>query len=183
MRRHLLASLTAALLVSGLVAAPTSGADQGTECRGRATMTFDPGISEQPSSGIHHGREGTADCNGRVRGEQPTGPVTIEWDGRYGTQDSDTCSLGEGWGLATHTVPTADGSKSFKVVFTYRYVRHADGVVSGAFEGDYFSGTFEVEPLQGDCVGTAVTKAGVIFRGTWHEHRGGKHLVNVLFLL
>lgn len=183
MRRHLLAGLlTIGLLGPVLVAAPASGAEQGTECSGTAIVTLVPGLSEQPSSGVHNGREGKADCNGPVQGERPTGPMAIEWDGRYGTQDPDTCAKGEGWGIATHTVPTADGPKTFQVTFTFLYW-DARGSISGAFQGDYFSGTFQLEPLEGDCVSSPVTKSRLSFRGTWHEHRGAKHVVGLVFLL
>jgi hypothetical protein len=177
MRRHRFTGLlVVAFLGSVLVGAPAGGAEQqGTECSGKAIMTFTPGLSDQPSSGTHSGREGKSDCNG---------PMATEWDGRYGTQDPDMCSKGgEGWGVATHTVTTADGPQSFDAVFTFQYLAISNGLISGNFQGDYFSGTFQLKPLEGDCVSSPVTKAELTFRGTSHEQRGAKHVIGILFLV
>lgn len=175
MRRGLLVAVTtAALLSSGLVLAPSGQAQQATECTGKALFTMAPGLSETPSSGTHNGRNGTEDCNGPVQGETPTGPVAVEWDGRYGTVDPDTCSSGgEGWAVAYHYVPTANGTKVFRVIALFRYGGVSNGIVSGTFEGDYFSGTLRITmPVNGDCVSSPMTKAEMEFTGTWHEYRG-----------
>lgn len=173
--RSLLRGLVAVgLLGSVLTAAPAGQAQQATECNAKAIMTMRPGISETPSSGTHIGREGTEECNGPIQGAEPTGSVAVDWDGRYGTSDPDTCSRGgEAWGVANHYVPTKDGTKTFRVIFTAKFGGISGGLLSGTFEGDYFSGTFSVRPIEGDCVTSPITKADVTFKGTWHDYRGG----------
>ena len=70
-------------------------------------MAVSPGMSQEPTSGTHAGREGTEHCTGALNGADPAADPTLEWDGRYGTADPDTCaSGGEGWGVAYHTVAT-----------------------------------------------------------------------------
>jgi hypothetical protein len=138
-------------------------------------MRLRPGISETPSAGTAYGREGVQECNGPVLGEQPTGEIGHDFDGRYGTDGPDTCSRGgEGWGVANHYVPTKNGTKTFRNIFTYKFGGVSGGIVSGTFEGDYFSGTFSIRPLEGDCVTSPVTKADLTVKGTWHEYRGSK---------
>jgi hypothetical protein len=160
------------IMASVFTAAPAQGAQQGTECNATAILTFTPGLSETPTSGTHTGRDGTEECNGPIQGEQPTGPVTVDFDGRYGTRDPDTCSGGgEGWGVANHYVPTKDGTKTFRVIFTVKFGGIAGSLVSGTFDGDYYSGSFTFRPLQGDCINSPVTKAELKFKGTWHEYR------------
>ena len=174
-RRLPVALVTLGLLCPVLVVAPPSQAQQATECTGRTTMRLVPGMSESPSSGTFNGREGTHECNGPILGEQETGTSGHEMDGRYGTNDPDTCSRGgEGWGVAYHYVPTKNGTKTFRNIFTMEFGGISGGIVSGTFEGDYFSGTFSFKPLEGDCVTSPVTKADVAFKGTWHEYRGSK---------
>jgi hypothetical protein len=176
MRRHRFAGLLAVTcLGSVLVSAPAGAEQQGTDCRGKAIMTFTPGLSDTPSSGTHSGSEGKSDCNG---------PMATEWYGRYGTQDPDTCSKGgEGWGVATQTAPSVKGPENFDAVFTFQYLAISNGLISGSFQGDYFSGTFQLRPLEGDCVNSPVTKSELTFQGTWHEQRGAKHVIGILFLV
>jgi hypothetical protein len=180
MRRHRFAGLLAVGFVgSVLMTTPASSAQKkGPECTGRAVMTFTPGLSEEPTSGTHSGRDGEADCQGQV--DRPLGPMATAWEGRFGTQDPDTCAKGgEGWGMATQTLGSADD----EAVFTFQYFAMAKGVISGVFQGDYFSGTFQLKPLEGDCVSSPVTKAELTFQGHWHEQRGAKHVAGVLLLL
>jgi hypothetical protein len=177
MRRGLLTSVTtAALFSSVLLVAPAGQAQQATECTGKAVFTMTPGLSETPSSGTHNGRNGTEDCNGPLQGENPTGPIAVEWDGRYGTADPDTCSSGgEGWAVAYHYVPTANGTKIVRVIALIKYGGVSNGVLSGTFEGDYFSGTLRItKPVEGDCLTSPMTKTELTWAGTWHEYRGDK---------
>lgn len=142
-----------------------------TECTGTAEMAVSPGMSREPTSGIIRARNGTEHCTGAVNGADPTGDPAVEWDGRYGTRDGSTCaSGGEGWGVAYHTVKTKDGPKVFRNVFTITYGGLQNGLISGTFRGDYFSGTFTFRPLDGDCVTAPMTKVEARFRGTWHDY-------------
>lgn len=164
--------LAVGLLTAVLSTAPVSGAQQPTECNTTTVLNFRPGLSETPGSGTYNAREGTEECNGPIQGEQPTGPVSVDLDGRYGTSDPDTCSEGgEAWGVAKHNVPTKDGTKTFTVIYTVKFGGISGGLVSGTFNGDYFSGTFTFRPVQGDCISAPVTKAELKFKGTWHEYR------------
>lgn len=173
MSRRLFVTLTAlAFLSSGFIFAPSIQASPGTECTGTAEMTMTPGISEKGTSGTQFARNGTEKCNGPLNGSRPTGDPTVEWEGRYGTKDPDTCSSGgEGWAVSYHTLPTENGTKVVRNIFTFTFGGLSDGIVSGVFKGDYFSGTFEFRPLEGDCVTRPLTKAALTFKGTWHEYR------------
>jgi hypothetical protein len=169
---------------SGLVAVPAgvaSGGLQGqTVCsngESRETISFTPGVSETPAAGswFSSGDSGTEQCTGPVLGYEPTGPVTIRHNGgRFGTDDPDVCSTGgEGWGVATHTIPTKDGTKMIVNTFTFTYGGLRHGGITGTFEGDYYSGTVAFEVLEGDCVSSPITKVRIAFAGTWHEYRAG----------
>lgn len=172
--KSMLRYLTALVLLStALTAAPTAGAQQATECNTTAVLVFRPGLSETPSSGTYNARDGREECNGPIQGAQPTGPITVDLDGRYGASDPDTCSGGgEGWGVANHHVPTRDGTRTFRVIYTYKAGGISGGLVSGTFDGDYFSGTFNFRPVKGDCVSSPLTQAELKFKGTWHDYRG-----------
>jgi hypothetical protein len=182
MRRHRFAGLLAVGFVGSLLmSSPAGSAEQrDPECSGTAIVTFTPGLSDEPSSGTHSGRDGKTECKGE--GERPMGPMATGWEGRFGTQDPDTCAKGgEGWGMATQTAPA--GPENRDAIFTFQYFAITDGVISGVFQGDYFSGTFQLKPLEGDCVSSPVTKAELTFQGHWHEQRGAKHVAGVLLLL
>lgn len=170
-RRRVVVILVGGLLGAGSAVAPVSHAAD-TECIGASVMNVSPGMSETPTSGTHAARNGTEQCTGPLNGATPTGDPTVEWDGRYGTTDPDTCSAGgEGWGVAHHTVPTREGPKVVRNVFTFTYGGLENGLMSGAFKGDYFSGTLAFRPLEGDCVTVPVSRLEATFRGTWHEYR------------
>lgn len=156
---------------------PGAGAQQvRTECVVTVPVTATPGFSETPSSGSFFtpgGETGTVDCKGPVQGETPTGAGTFSTDGRYGTGSPVTCSAGgDGWGVHSMTVPTSQGKKNLKSAFTFKFGGLENGVISGAFEGDYYSGTFETRPRKGDCVTAPLTEAIVTIKGTLHEYRG-----------
>ena len=170
-RRRVVAMVVVGMLgISVGVAPPASAAE--TECTGSAEMTVSPGMSQEPTSGTQAGRKGTEQCTGPLNGADPTGDPTVEWDGRYGTANPDTCAGGgEGWGVAYHAVPTRDGARVVRNVFTITFGGLENGLMSGVFKGDYFSGTFTFRPLEGDCVTAPVTKVAVEFKGTWHDYR------------
>ena len=182
MRARLLWLLLPVFVGGGLMAVPAGGASGGpqaetvcTNGQSRETITFTPGVSETPSAGFwfSSGELGTEQCTGPVLDYEPTGPVTIRHHGgRFGTTDPDTCSTGgEGWGVATHTIPTKDGTKTIVNTFTFTYGGLHHGGITGTFDGDYYSGTVAFEVLEGDCVTTPITKARIAFAGTWHPYR------------
>lgn len=170
-RRGIVSILVVGWLTPAVWVPPSASAAE-TECTGTAEMAVSPGMSQEPSSGTHQGRNGTEQCTGPLNGADPVDDPTVEWDGRYGTANPDTCAGGgEGWGVAYHTVETKDGPKVVRNVFTITFGGLENGLMSGVFEGDYFSGTFTFRPLDGDCVTGPVTKVAVQFQGTWHEYR------------
>lgn len=150
------------------VAAPIE-AEQGTHCRHEMVFTVTPGLSMNPTTGIHTG-SGSITCDGPVNGKQPTGPGTITDEGPYGTKDPDTCLSGsEGGGTDTIEIPTADGM--VKVVSEFTYVTGPatkGGVLSIRFEGSRYTGYSEVTPTEGDCVTAPVTKLKGFGEGTLH---------------
>lgn len=46
--------------------------------------------------------------------------------------------------------------------------KKGDGVVSGEFIGEKFSGTFEIMPPEGDCVSTPITRLRAAGEGVLH---------------
>ena|SRR5436305_9451697 len=160
------------LLVGALLAEPTGAGAAGpagapTHCTFTSTITLTPGLSVVPSSGTFTsgGETGTVSCDGPVRGIVPTGPGTLGVEGRYGTRDPDTCFGGEGEGRFSFTFPTATGVGRRSNVFTFSY--SLVGLSNSGFSGDGFGGGFDdVEPQEGDCVVTPVTRILVKGHGT-----------------
>lgn len=66
-----------------------------------------------------------------------------------------------------------DIQETFRNNFTASFNPSKDGVMSGAFEGDHFSGRFGLRPLEGDCVNSPLTMFEGYWVGTWHGAGGG----------
>ncbi|HKN92372.1 MAG TPA: hypothetical protein VJ622_19080 [Acidimicrobiia bacterium] len=148
---------------------PAAGAASGTSCTFELDVVASPGLSTSGSSGtVGSEKEGTAACAGPVNGKQPSGPGTSAFKGRYGTKDPDTCqSGGEGDGVFTFTIPTSAGYEQIDNKETYTYGAFKAGApFSGEFKGDRMSGTFDVQPTDGDCASKPVTKFHVKGKGT-----------------
>ena len=71
--------------------------------------------------------------------------------GLYGYIDPDTCGGVEAKAFAVHSVPTPKGEVDLTNHFTATFKPLSDGVMSGSFTGDHFSGRFVLRPLEGDC--------------------------------
>jgi hypothetical protein len=157
------------LALGTIATGPAGGAASGTSCTFEVDVVASPGLSTSGSSGtVGSEKDGTAACNGPVNGKQPSGPGTVGFKGRYGTKDPDTCQAGgEGDGVLTLTIPTSDGSQKIDNKETYTYGAFKAGTAfSGEFKGDRMSGTFEVQPIDGDCASKPVTKFRVKGKGT-----------------
>ena len=160
-----------ALLWWGTGRAASITATTGTPCTFAFDVTVSPGLSSTAKSSgtvTSNGQTGTITCNGPVNGKQPTGAGTIGVTGRYGTKNGgDTCqSGGNGDGVDTLIIPTAGGSQTVTSHFTYVYgALKGGGLISGTFTGDRFSGTFDVQLTQGDCVTKPFTKGHVTGKG------------------
>ena len=156
--------LIIALGFLSIPAIPTAHAADGpTHCTWVFDVVGDPGLSTNPTSGtvVTNGETGTAACDGPVNGNKPSGAGTAGYDGKYGTKDGDTCqSGGEGGGTFSITIPTSAGAQQIKDTDnTYDYgAFNAGAPFSGNFKGKRMSGTFDVQPLDGDCASKPVTK-------------------------
>jgi hypothetical protein len=150
-------------------------AEEVTRCTGNFEVTLTPGLGLSGSSGTHSsgGAAPTLDCQGPVNGKLPTGLGALGDEGLYGTVDPDDCLAGgEGTGIDSITVPTADGLQKITSHFTFTYGEPStkgNGIVAGRFEGSRFTGTFEFMPLEGDCVSRPLTKARVTYEGFLHD--------------
>jgi hypothetical protein len=168
-RRILLLGTLVLLSASATPAAPARGA-AGTTCTFELDLVASPGLSTSPSSGpvASKGENGTSACDGPVNGKRPSGPGTVGFDGRYGTKDGATCqSGGEGDGILSFTIPTSGGAEHIKNTETYEYGLFKTGALfAGTFKGDRMSGTFEVQPIYGDCASRPVTKFHMKGKGT-----------------
>lgn len=168
--RRVLAGIVALALVSGGGAAAES---RPTACTFSGEFTLVPGLSLTPSSGefTSGGQTGEIACDGPVEGNLPAGTGNFGADGRYGTDGPDDCqSPGEGDGVQSFTIPLAHGSLHMTNRFTFTDgILAAGGLISGRFEGERFSGTFEITPTEGDCVTAPVTRVWLKGKGTFHD--------------
>lgn len=161
-----------ALLGSGASVAPVHGAE-GTPCKGSFVIVIDPGLSMEPSTGKHYSEApGMVECEGPVNGHVATGTGTLTQEGRYGVDDPDSCQAGgEADGTDHLTVPTADGAQKVDSAFiaVFGKMSNKNGPLGGEFKGTRFSGSFTIEPLEGDCISRPVTKAKINFEGILHN--------------
>ncbi len=168
-----LAVAMAMVFATTAAALPASAAEPPTHCEFSVVVSLSPGLSFVPSSGefTSDGETGTVTCDGIVRGVRPTGPGTLGVTGRYGTRDSDTCLDGEGEGRFSFTFPTAQGEGKRSNVFSFSFglLGALVGGPPGEFSGNGFSGTIEVQPEEGNCFVTPVTKASIRGQGTITE--------------
>jgi hypothetical protein len=182
MYRAALAALSAAALASSPLSA-LSGAAGATvsvpaapptpACSGEMTISIQPGVSLQDSTGSVYTRTGTVTCTGRVQGKKVTGPGTYDSAVRYGTPTPASCvKAARGWGLQTFTFPTAAGPLVVRSLYSYTIGPFSeDGLYTGRFSGDYFSGIVSMVPVEGDCVTSPVTLARATFSGHFHPYR------------
>jgi hypothetical protein len=165
-----LAGIVAAALVVAAAVSTSASAAAETHCRFSATITLTPGLAVVPSSGTFTtgGQTGVVHCDGPVRGIVPTGPGTLGVDGRYGTEDPDSCLTGgEGDGRFSFTFPTASGVGKRSNTFTFTYGLFNVGGPGAGFSGEGFSGSLdEVSPEEGDCLTRPVTRISLRGHGT-----------------
>ncbi len=151
------------LALAGIVApGPMASADYAVRCSAVQELTLSPGLSLQGSSGTFENTSGRMECTGPINGRTPTGPGSYADSGRYGTRDPDTCQDGgEGAGVFSAVIPTADGNMMLTASYTFTYgdVTTNPGYVSGKFSGDRVRGTFRVRPVEGDCITKPITRA------------------------
>jgi hypothetical protein len=160
------------LLGSGAGVSRAQSAEE-TRCTGSFIIILDPGLSTEPSTGRHYSESpGKIECHGPVNGHDPSGPGTLTQEGRYGIDDPDSCQAGgEADGTDHLTVPTADGSQRIDSPFraVFGKTSNENGPFGGEFKGSRFTGSFTIQPLDGDCVSRPVTRARVNFEGTLHD--------------
>ena len=101
------------------------------------------------------GETGTLNCKGGGNGN-------MGFDGKYGTKDPDSCSSG-GEGNTKAVYKFSDGSEVTDEV-EYTYGPFQGGALGGSFKGARSSGTFEVTPIEGDCVSKPLSKGHYLFR-------------------
>lgn len=174
-RTVLMASIALAPLLIGSVAPVTAtAAAEPTHCTFTKVVTISPGFSMTATSGTFttNGENGMIECDGPVNGSQPVGVGSIGTEGRYGTDGPDTCTSGtEGFGVDSFTIPTAHGPEHLIGEYTFTAGEppmKGDGVVSGEFRGEKFSGTIELMPMEGDCVTAPLTKVWAVGEGVLH---------------
>ena len=132
-------------------------AQRETLCSFTFDATVSPGLTASASKGTWttNGETGTIDCDGPVKGEQPTGPGKLGIEATYGegSPEGDTCAGGAGTGRYSATIPTANGPVSMADDFTYRFGRVPSGGQVGVaeFRSKNWSGTVEFVPTEGNC--------------------------------
>jgi hypothetical protein len=141
-------------------------------CAGKLVLDILPGLSLEESSGSVYTRSGSVTCTGRVLGTEVTGPGTYSSAVRYGDPTPASCVKGAaGWGLQTFTFPTAGQPLVVRSLYSYSIGPvSSDGLYTGRFSGDYFSGIVSMLPAKGDCVTSPVTLASATFSGDFHAY-------------
>lgn len=138
--------------VSTHVAAETT-----MSCTAESDFVWNPGLSTNPSSGTYASSPaGTLDCKGGGKG-------SVEFSGKYGTKDPDSCSSG-GEGAGISTFKFADGGSVHDDGIEFTYGPFQGGALGGSWKGKSSSGTFEVTSIEGDCVTKPISKAHVVFK-------------------
>lgn len=165
--------MTALALFGSVGALQLAAGVEGTPCTFEFVIVMDPGLSTEGSTGRHFTDGlGTIDCDRPVNGHTATGTGTLGEDGRYGTDDPDSCQAGgEGSGIDYLAIPTAGGPQKIASEFTVTFgkLSHEGGLFHGEFTGTRFTGTFEFMALEGDCVTAPVTKALVKGKAVIHD--------------
>ena len=145
---------------------PPARSAKDTHCIAEFDITFVPGFSQTPTSGTFTtgGDTGTMVCDGQVNGYKVTGTGTRgEW-GRYGVDGPNSCRHMQGKGDETWslTMPTTGGPQHLTDFATVEYgPLQGGGLLGGTLESKRMYGTFQVTPLDGDCVTRPVTRAHV----------------------
>lgn len=164
MQRTLLGGLA---VLTMLVPAPADARTPSARCVFEVRFTLAPGLSVVPSRGefTSGGETGTITCHGALSSGAVTGPGSFGAQGRYGTNaPGDSCLTGgEGEGVQSFTILTAGGPIHVTNPITFRYGIATGKVLGGTFEGGSFSGTFEIESFEGDCVANPMSV--VVLRG------------------
>ena len=168
-RRWLMA---VALAVVGFGGGPHGVAAEGARCTATLVIVLDPGFSVEGSTGTHRSESAAPlTCEGAVAGSPITGAGTLTDEGPYGTEDPDGCLTGsEGTGIDRITVPTEHGPQVVESRYSYFAAKPSNGwPLRGQFTGSRFTGTFELTPLQGDCVSAPITKVELQLQGVLHD--------------
>jgi hypothetical protein len=166
MRKQCLTTALVVALVGGVgVAATPAKSAEPTHCVAEFDVTLSPGLSSSPSSGTYttDGETGAISCDGPVNGHQPTGIGRRGEHGTFGVDDPDTCaSGGEGTQILSFTIPTAGGDQRVtdRGTFTYGPLE-GGGAYGGSYTGERMRSTFQITPIEGDCVTTPVTRVHV----------------------
>lgn len=164
--------ISLALVGSGAAVSSAQSAEE-TRCTGSFIIVLDPGLSMEPSTGRHYSESpGKVECQGPVNGQDPSGAGILTQEGRYGIDDPDSCPEGgEADGIDHLTVPTSDGPQRIDSPFraVFGKMSNKNGPFGGEFTGSRFTGSFTIQPLEGDCVSRPVTKARVNFEGILHD--------------
>src|SRR5207245_5635400 len=170
LRSRALLLTTMALTITGLPGGTASagGPEKGTHCTFAYYLVLSPGLSIQPSSGdlvTTQGRGPTGiDCDGPVNGHKPSGNGMMKVWGRYGTDHPESCASGltgdgRSRAMSSIEVPTAGGLQKVMNRMSLSYGQpSSNGVVSGTFEGDHYSGTFGLWPVEGNCTTRPIPK-------------------------
>jgi hypothetical protein len=123
-------------------------------------VAISPGLSFTPGSATYQGEGGTVACEGAVIGRQMTGAGTLSGAGILGLFTGAVCAQGVGGGTFSLTIPTSEGQVEVTSDSTFNWAGPA-----GELSGKGLSATFELTPLDGDCVSAPVTRAVIHMRG------------------
>jgi hypothetical protein len=163
------ASIALALAPSAVRAARTSAF-----CDVSSGVTLDPGITTTPSQGTFASRNGSINCDGRIRGKRVKGKGPLTFSGHYGTDNGDTCDRGAGRGKLRASLPKRGGGH-LRARGRFTFTRYGSTVfIRGSLSnrrGRYarFEGTLNFQPTHGDCVTTRVTRAHVSGSASIHK--------------
>lgn len=171
MRTSWLAAAPLALILLNLSPLPAEASHTpvtSLNCTATLALTISPGLSTTPSKGdfTTGSSPGPLECTGVMRGHDVTGPGLLGLTGKYGesSDSGDTCLLQAGQGTYSLTLPTSGGAVSEEGSFAEILGPAREGSLSAMSRETSWSGTFEFEPKQGDCLFTPITAALVTLR-------------------
>ena len=151
----------AAVLLDVLISAGSGrAAPAPAVCDFSLEVLISPGLSLTPRSATYQGEGGTVVCAGPGGGQKATGAGTLSGAGVLGLFTGAVCPQGVGGGTFSLSIPTSDGQVERTDDSTFNWAGSA-----GELSGERISTTFELTPLDGDCVSIPVTRAVIHMRG------------------
>lgn len=150
--------LSAVLLAALVPVTPAYATTDVALCSLDFEVSISPGLSPVPGTATFKtdGDSGSVACRSLPGGIQVTGLGRMAAVGVLGLFAGATCQAGVGGGTLSMTIPTADGPAALTNDYTFVWAGPA-----GQLKGSDYTGTFELTPLEGDCISGPLTRSRI----------------------